>query len=355
MQATDSGRLRSIDALRGVAAIAVVLYHFTWGFDHLGPPHVPPLRFGAAVYGHLGVDLFFVISGFVILRTLERTTGLADFAVSRFARLYPAYLVAMAVTLVVEFGMGINPRHLGLGDVMASAFMASDAFGRRYVDPSYWTLGFEVVFYALAGITYLGFGVRRVELACLAWLAVGIPTIVAHHYRVRTLVEGEWSYLFVLGMMVHRLGQGQRSWLTWGTVAAALGMAAFVGGQPPSNLSTPATVAVAAAFALAVWGAAAGRLRLDVLPLLFLGDISYSLYLVHQVPGLAMLRWLEGSGVASGAAVPLTIVVVVLVASCMRYGVERPAQAWIKLRWRGGSVLPRRRAGEGGTEDLRLR
>ncbi len=217
----------------------------------------------------------------MILRTLERTTGLADFAVSRFARLYPAYLVAMAVTLAVEFGMGINPRHLGMGDVMASAFMASDAFGRRYVDPSYWTLGFEVVFYALAGITYLGFGVRRVEIACLAWLAVGIPTVVAHHYRVRTLVEGEWSYLFVLGMMVHRLGQGQRSWLTWGTVAAALGMAAFVGGQPPSNLSTPATVAVAAAFALAVWGAAEGRLRLDVLPLLFLGDISYSLYLIH--------------------------------------------------------------------------
>ena len=212
-----------------------------------------------------------------------------------------------------------------------------------------------MVFYALAGITYLGFGVRRVEIACLAWLAVGIPTVVAHHYRVRTLVEGEWSYLFVLGMMVHRLGQGQRSWLTWATVAAALGMAAFVGGQPPSNLSTPATVAVAAAFALAVWGAAEGRLRLDVLPLLFLGDISYSLYLIHQVPGLAMLRWLEGSGVASGAAVPLTIVAAVLVASCMRYGVERPAQAWIKLRWRGGSVLPRRRAGEGGGEDLRFR
>ncbi len=342
--AGGSGRLRNLDALRGIAAVAVVHVHYTWGFDHFVHPHVPPVPFGS-VYGHLGVELFFVISGFVILMTLERTDSLARFALSRFARLYPAFLVATVVALAVTF-LYDNPRQLGTGDVAASLVMASDLLGRKYVDPSYWTLGFEVVFYTLAGITYLRFGVRRVELACLVWLAIGMCSVavMARHYRLAVLTEGGWSFLFVLGMMVYRVKQGRATALTWLTMAAAVGAAAYVGGQGPSYLSRPETVLVALVFTAAVWAAAEGWLAISFQPLLFLGDISYSLYLVHQVPGLALLKYLEGNGVPSHLAIPATLAAAIAAAAGMRRWVEIPGQRWIRFVAPGSS----RRAGQSG-------
>ena len=86
-------RLLELDALRGLAALAVVLFHYTVYYgktvDHADNPW---FRFS---YGHYGVMLFFMISGFVILMTLDRTKTVWDFAVARFCRLYPVYWAAM--------------------------------------------------------------------------------------------------------------------------------------------------------------------------------------------------------------------------------------------------------------------
>lgn len=82
-------RLVEVDALRGVAALAVVLFHYTTRFTDLFQPGVPPaVSFPG---GHYGVNLFFIISGFVIFMTLEKTARPLDFVVSRFSRLFPAY------------------------------------------------------------------------------------------------------------------------------------------------------------------------------------------------------------------------------------------------------------------------
>ena len=102
----SSVRLVELDALRGIAAMAVVAYHYTTHYaNQIG--HMTPLRFGFPA-GNYGVHLFFLISGFVIFMTLERTRNAMDFVVSRFSRLYPAYWAAMLVTGVVVYLM-ISP------------------------------------------------------------------------------------------------------------------------------------------------------------------------------------------------------------------------------------------------------
>jgi peptidoglycan/LPS O-acetylase OafA/YrhL len=95
-------RFAELDALRGFAALAVVLYHYSL---HTGRYyHDFPFRFTAGAYG---VELFFCISGFVIFWTLERSRTITDFAFSRFTRLFPTYWTAIAVMAVMSLA------HLG--------------------------------------------------------------------------------------------------------------------------------------------------------------------------------------------------------------------------------------------------
>ena len=93
-------RISELDALRGIAAMAVIFFHFTssiaknWSF-HL---YDPPFQFW---YGDKGVDLFFMISGFVIFMTLDRARSAASFAVGRFSRLFPTFWACALITLLV--------------------------------------------------------------------------------------------------------------------------------------------------------------------------------------------------------------------------------------------------------------
>ena len=94
-------RLTELDALRGIGALCVLVFHYSTRFHEIFPQasHVPFTFPG----GNYRVLLFFAISGFAIFFTLERIGSVADFAINRFARLYPAYLVAMLLTLLIEY------------------------------------------------------------------------------------------------------------------------------------------------------------------------------------------------------------------------------------------------------------
>ncbi|MFM9069022.1 MAG: acyltransferase family protein, partial [Planctomycetota bacterium] len=97
----SGARMRQLDGLRGVAAIFVMLMHYTVAYDNLIGHQTPMLlKFPR---GGIGVHVFFMLSGFVIFMSLDRARNLLDFIVSRFARLYPAYWTALLITLLVTF------------------------------------------------------------------------------------------------------------------------------------------------------------------------------------------------------------------------------------------------------------
>jgi peptidoglycan/LPS O-acetylase OafA/YrhL len=120
---TVSHRLHEIDLLRFGAALSVVAYHYL--FSAYGGGH-SPLAFPAAGqiarYGYLGVDLFFVISGFVVLMTAwDRPPR--SFIVSRVVRLYPAYWIAVSATTLVSIVAGDERYHVTAAQYLANLTM----------------------------------------------------------------------------------------------------------------------------------------------------------------------------------------------------------------------------------------
>ncbi len=127
-------RLLELDALRGIACILVVFFHFNvnqpaaWHWVNLGVG---------------GVDLFFMISGFVIFYSLEKNHNAVDFFVARFSRLYPAYWVAVSITSALVL---LNGGTIHLHDFLVNLTMLQGYFGVEDIDGAYWTLGIELLF-----------------------------------------------------------------------------------------------------------------------------------------------------------------------------------------------------------------
>jgi peptidoglycan/LPS O-acetylase OafA/YrhL len=327
-------RLQGLDSLRGMAALAVVLYHYTFGYTQVVGRHMPGLDL-IATDGHFGIYLFFIISGFVIFMTLERSARAADFSVSRFARLWPPYLVCAGLTSLLIVGLDFNPNHLTVVDALLNILMMNKVLGNVSIDPSYWTLTYEVLFYASAAMIFFGLKIKRIEWACLAWLGLAfvarISSFNQHHQRLGVVLGVDFCHFFVLGMMIYLISQRRNSWLTMSTTVLAFAMTLFGPSYNPGAIKLWQFMLLTALFAGIVWLVAERKIRfLNIAPLLFLGEISYSLYLVHQIAGYWVIKQLEALGWDPDHAIWAAVLCAIVVATCVRKWVEVPAQKAIR-------------------------
>lgn len=329
--AAGARRLTEIDALRGIAAMLVVLFHYTTRYQELYGHTTPAML--SLPWGYLGVNLFFMISGFVIFMTLERTRAPADFIVSRFSRLYPAYWAAVALTFGVTHWLGLPDKVVPLSTGLLNLTMIQSLFGVHPVDGVYWTLEIELIFYAWALLAFrlrlLGkvhlllaalIVLRLVYFGAAALFHVDLPWIVS-----RYLILGAIPW-FAAGIMVYRLAHDgptpRRDWATALLAAAVLGIVDGAG----------MALLCAALFAL-LYGAARGRLPLlGHRVLVFGGAISYTLYLVHENIGWSVMRQLEQAGVDANAAIGLTLALALGLATLLTRYLELPAMGAIR-RW----------------------
>ena len=166
-------RVRELDLLRFVAALAVVLYHYTYHYQVAGSaaglyPELEPFT----AHGYLGVNLFFLISGFVILWT-ARARPPAAFVISRITRLYPEFWlgVILSASTFAVFPLG-EGTVLTLPMVLANLTMVPQFLGYPYVDGVYWTLGVELKFYALLWLLSVAGQMRHIERWLFGWLLV---------------------------------------------------------------------------------------------------------------------------------------------------------------------------------------
>ncbi|MBV8501026.1 MAG: acyltransferase [Paucibacter sp.] len=323
-----TARLQQIDALRGIAALAVVLYHYSYTFPKFYNKGASVLF--TASWGFLGVQLFFLISGFVIFMTLERTRRASDFLVSRFSRLYPTYWTCMLLTTVFVAWLDLPRLQLGWRETLLNLLMFQGLLHVRNTDGAYWTLAVELLFYAwaLAAFSLGRLGQLR------GWLLLALLLRLLQHFepltlptRLSTVMILPFAPWFACGIAVYGVVREGPRVRHLGLLAAATTAIAIC---DDARLGL-----VAPALSLALYLAGTGRLPwLSRRPLLWLGRISYPLYLVHQYIGYALLLQLDAAGVPIDSAILLVLALMLATASLLHSLIEQPAMDWIRARWR---------------------
>lgn len=202
------GRFELLDGLRFFAALAVMLFHFgfrAWNGDAPGYLEYPFISH-IFKYGYLGVDLFFMISGFVILMSASRCS-VASFVRSRFIRLYPGYWLCVAITFAfLSYWETGNNSTLTVRDFLINLTMFQSFVNIRHIDGSYWTLVIELHFYALVVLVLWARQVHNIDRILAIWLAAGVAAdFIPNLNVVSELYVGSWCHYFVAGALAYRI------------------------------------------------------------------------------------------------------------------------------------------------------
>ena len=361
--ARNAERMRYIDALRAVAALLVVWLHAAGMFGRINPHAEPSGNWLAFVpdridVGHIGVVVFFLISGFVIPFSIraETVAPASSFLIKRFFRIFPAYWLSVPLAAIANFwiwGTGFDAR-----EVMINLAMLQDAFGVRPAAAVYWTLSVEMVFYALCVLLLLTgslFRMRRVgALAFL--LVVAFAAMLPMYGRMRPLMS-ESAVFWFLNLSVMFWGTLFRSWfdsapsgrdrfgglMLWGLlVAYVIAVPALSFASSGYMRNTMATYVIG--FAIFLLGTLVVRIETRLTD--WLGRISYSIYLFHTIVFISIEWWLlrqpEDSwwrAHALGTYAAIATLIALAVASLVYRCVERPGiRAGHRLAARWGAM-----------------
>ena len=316
--------------LRGLAALAVVVFHYSGHATRYFTGF--PFHFTPGVHG---VQLFFGISGFVIFMTLENTRKLLDFVASRFSRLYPSYWATLAILVVSD---RLFDGKVWLTAAAVNATMLQSFLGFPDFDLVFWTLGVELAFYVIMGTLFALGLTRRIVLAAFIWLAVAAAVgLAAPHlppwapvYAARFLILPHAPY-FIMGMTWYRIQRDGFTGMSAAVIFAAIATAFLADGVEDGVVA----VIVATTLGLGVLGGlrwAVSRVTL------WLGAISYPLYLLHRNLGYRLLFALNARGVSSILAVCIAIVFAFALATAVHRLVERPAMTAIRKRYKAWST-----------------
>ncbi|MET9912972.1 acyltransferase [Streptomyces sp. NPDC006476] len=300
-------RLYAIDGIRLAAALMVAAHHYagTWRVNQPGNAiwdrpvsDIMPTVFRVASYGWIGVEIFFVISGFVICMSCWGRSP-RQFFVSRVIRLYPAYWFAIAFTTAVLVLLpGVWDR-LRARDVLLNFTMLQAGSHVGNVDGVYWTLWSELRFYLLfllvvaTGLTY-----RKVVVFCCAWGAAAMLTPVAD-FKLLTLVanpDGAWYFIAGLALyLMYRFGQDL---LLWGILAMSWLMGQRELGKRIDTVehvsSWRGALLIYTVFLLVMVAIALGATdRIRWKWLVTAGSLTYPLYLMHYAAGTTVINRLK--------------------------------------------------------------
>lgn len=329
-------RYKELDALRGLAALMVLFFHFTW--DR------PQSDLGFNL-GTTGVELFFMISGFVIFMSLLHVKKGIHFVISRVTRLYPTYWACVTFTFIIfYFYRGIALTKTDLLNYWGNMSMFQFYMSIPDLDDSYWTMIIEMLFYI--GILLL-FQFRKLNhVTAIGMSLVIVVTLIGsffyEHAFVKDLLKWvpllQYISLFVAGIIFYKLYHDKSKQLLHYTLLAVCLLSQILYYNYSDRFGTSVThkeysvmlIVYFTLFTLFV----NGKLGFIVSkPSLFFGKISFAMYLIHQsfsrgillpyfINDLHMNFWL--------AALVFTLPIIVFVASLITYGIEIPLRRKIK-------------------------
>ena len=290
-------RVDYIDGFRGLAILMVVLFHSYSRWPAIVPYGYRFADFFLFKYGYLGVQLFFMISGFVILMTLEKCRSIVHFLMKRWLRLFPAMLI---VTVLVYFTATMLPeRPAGEPPIQnifpGLLFIRPDILSSIINSPvdnlegSFWSLYIEVAFYIIFGILYFIAGERKATwgiflVFLFSFSNTFLSAIFEYEspliYKINNIIQPVQFVWFTAGGFAFLYSKGKKISDLW--ISIAITFMGCLWYYYNVNLQTfMAMSLIAAIFLFTVYSE-----RLKVLfsfkPLLLVGFVSYPFYLIHE-------------------------------------------------------------------------
>ena len=272
-------------------------------------------------YGNVGVELFFMRSGFVIFWTLNRIERPLDFIVSRFSRLYPVYWAAVLITFISVFIFELPGRDVTDSEALLNLLMFQEYLYIPHVDGVYWTLTVEITFYFWMFILYLCNGLSRVEWFSLSLILLSLSEllgVISIPELVSKLLILKYIFFFASGISFYNIVNNKGSLVSYLVLACSL-LATFFSFSLIHFLIFSLIYVV---FYLSLTG------RLQILaakPFLFLGSISYTLYLVHQNIGYIVINKSYELSLNPLLGILMAILLSFSIAVCLTKYIEKPS------------------------------
>lgn len=344
-------RIPLLDGYRFMAAMAVCGHHY---YSNPTAHLRNNMEFGQIFnfpmldlifrYGNLGVDLFFMISGFVIALSAEGRS-FAAFASSRITRIVPTYWLAIAVTTSFLLIEGSAYREITLRQLFANLVLLQRPFGENFIDGVYWTIVIELRFYFLVALLIAFNFYRHYAWLLLAWVLLCLADYWgANIGPFRQVFITSYGFYFAAGSAFYFLYRRKHLKLAMLTIALSLVIAlpktvnAFTANYG-EEVIVPTMVLLLGCYALM---AVITMRRFDDISWRWLplaGALTYPFYLLHQDIGFILMRRIT---ITSNGFV-LTLITIALVL-LMSWGVHRyferavcpPLRRWIEqslTRW----------------------
>jgi peptidoglycan/LPS O-acetylase OafA/YrhL len=328
-----SQRIKELDALRGIAALFVVLFHYTMG--------TPEANLGFK-YGVTGVDLFFIISGFVIFMSIQKVSSGLEFAINRFTRLYPTYWTCATITFLcqifVHYQLGMeNSSNIGL--YLVNLTMFQHYFKVGDIDGPYWTLIIEMIFYI--GILIL-FVTKKLKYILHIGIIIVLLISVYSVLLVDTYPDLNWDFiywfplyshvsLFVAGIIFYKIFQNEGKWyINYLLLIICLSVQSSLFAYIPKAalFISNSEYSMMLAFYFAVFCLFVNhKLKFIVSkPTLFIGKISFALYLIHQFVSIEFIIPVLQKQVTSNFWITscIALFVSISLATFITYAIEIP-------------------------------
>jgi peptidoglycan/LPS O-acetylase OafA/YrhL len=339
-----TNRISEIDALRGIACLMVVYNHFG---------NYPEIGSIASCIGCIGVDLFFIISGFVISLTIQNNSNWKYFLINRFSRLFPVYWTC-AVLSVLTYFISYNyinepaPTNYLFKTLLVNLSMVQFYTSFPNIDGSYWTLIIELLFYAFILMFLIVNKKRFIEIVGAICLLLPVGLIIFYqqiignesiHRFVNALPLLAYFPLFFSGILLYKIKFESQNILRWILLFSCFSVQLFLFDKFYSN--SPQLTFLQYSVTLSIIYVAFVLYINDKLsfivnkPTVWLGSISYCLYLIHQSIGSqVILPFLHNYLLINfWIAIILTIGAIFLISHLILTYIEKPSIAFIRSKF----------------------
>jgi peptidoglycan/LPS O-acetylase OafA/YrhL len=327
-------RVREFDGIRGLAALSVMVFHLadrpsyefidnTWSF-----PFTFPL-------GAHGVETFFMLSGFVIFMSLEKQQSIISFCKSRFIRLFPIFWICvfLSTALILTFHLNVK---ISIPIFLANLTMIQKQFVgvSGNIEGSYWTLECELWFYVLASLVYFKIGKKYVIYTYVFLASIGL---IVHWFDLTHQVDNwYWLYrsifmrfygilnlkfasLFLAGISLYLYRESKQGIYCFTFVFAIL-CSAYIGGL------------IVLSIGLLLWFSNHPLLKSVLCNriLLFLGGISYPLYLIHMNLGRLIVATVSNSTYSTSIGLFTGIACIIVASTFLTFKVDVPLRKYLQ-------------------------